>query len=150
MSELDHVLISLEQRHAENILSGTKQVELRRRAMHLKAGTIVWIYVKVPVGRVIGYVQASEVHWLAPSTLWRRFANVCGLTRGEFFAYFDGVPKGCALGLQQPRRLTGSMSLADLRHIDAEFQPPQFFMRLVPSSALGRFIIERQQSEVVA
>lgn len=23
------------------------------------------------------------------------------------------------------------------RHIDAEFQPPQFFMRLAPSSALG-------------
>ncbi|WP_045566959.1 transcriptional regulator [Burkholderia ubonensis] len=149
MNEPDHVLISLEQRHAENILSGTKQVELRRRAMRLKAGTIVWIYVKVPVGRVVGYVQAGDVHWLAPSTLWRRFANVCGLTRGEFFTYFDGVPKGFALGLQEPKRLMGGMSLADLRYIDSEFQPPQFFMRLVPGSPLGQFIIDRQGNAAV-
>lgn len=146
MNEPDHILISLEQRHAENILSGMKLVELRRRAMKLKAGTIVWIYVKVPVGRVVGYVQVSDVHWLAPSTLWRRFANVCGLTRGEFFAYFDGASKGFALGLQQPKRLMVGMSLADLRRIDAEFQPPQFFMRLAPGSRLGHFIIDGQKT----
>jgi hypothetical protein len=34
----DHILISLEPRHAENILEGRKRVELRRRAMNVISG----------------------------------------------------------------------------------------------------------------
>ncbi|MEX3895135.1 transcriptional regulator [Paraburkholderia sp. BR10954] len=136
MEHPEHVLISLEERHAENILAGTKHVELRRRAMNVKEGTVVWIYVKVPVGRVIGYARVSAAHSLAPSTLWRRFASVCGITRREFFQYFDGATKGFALGLQDPQRLTGSISLTELRQISAGFQPPQFFVRIAPGSPL--------------
>jgi predicted transcriptional regulator len=102
MDETEHVLISLEERHAENIFAGKKHVELRRRAMNVKAGTIVWIYVKLPVGRVVGYAKVSAAHSLAPSSLWKRFAGVCCITRSEFFAYFEGLSKGFALGLQDP------------------------------------------------
>ncbi|NML34691.1 transcriptional regulator [Paraburkholderia antibiotica] len=136
MEHPEHVLISLEERHAENILAGTKHVELRRRAMNVKAGTVVWIYVKLPVGQVIGYARVSEAHSLAPSTLWRRFANVCGITRREFFQYFDGVAKGFALSLHEPRRLAGSISLTELRQASAGFQPPQFFTRIALGSPL--------------
>ncbi|OLL31832.1 transcriptional regulator [Burkholderia sp. SRS-W-2-2016] len=136
MEHPEHVLISLEERHAENILTGTKHVELRRRAMHVKKGTVVWIYVKLPVGRVVGYAKVSEAHSLAPATLWRRFANVCGITRKEFFQYFDGVSKGFALGLHEPQRLAGSISLTELRQVSEGFQPPQFFTRIAPGSPL--------------
>jgi predicted transcriptional regulator len=132
----EHVLISLEARHAENIFAGTKHVELRRRAMNVSAGTVVWIYVKLPVGRVVGCARVSAAHSLAPSTLWKRFADVCGVTRREFFDYFDGRPKGFALGLQDPRRLAGAVSLTELREASAGFQPPQFFIRLAPDGAL--------------
>lgn len=136
MEHPEHVLISLEERHAENILAGKKHVELRRRAMNVKAGTIVWIYVKLPVGRVVGSAKVSAAHSLAPATLWRRFANVCGITRSEFFEYFDGRPKGFALGLHDPQRLAGSVSLMELREASAGFQPPQFFIRIAADSPL--------------
>jgi predicted transcriptional regulator len=136
MEHQEHVLISLEERHAENIFAGTKHVELRRRAMNVKAGTVVWIYVKLPVGRVIGHAKVSAALSLAPSTLWRRFATVCGITRTEFFQYFEGVSKGFALGLHDPQRLAGTVSLTELRQVSAGFQPPQFFIRIAPDSAL--------------
>jgi predicted transcriptional regulator len=136
MEQPDHVLISLEERHAENILAGTKHVELRRRQMNVKAGTIVWIYVKLPVGRVIGCAKVNAAHSLAPATLWRRFANVCGITRQEFFDYFEGRSKGFALGLHEPERLSGTVSLTELREASAGFQPPQFFIRIAPDSPL--------------
>lgn len=136
MDETEHVLISLEERHAENIFSGKKHVELRRRAMNVKAGTVVWIYVKLPVGRVIGCARVSASHTLAPSTLWRKFARVCCITRQEFFDYFEGVSKGFALGLHEPQRLAGAVSLFELREASAGFQPPQFFARLPSNSPL--------------
>nr|WKF59656.1 hypothetical protein HUO10_004167 [Paraburkholderia busanensis] len=140
MENPEHVLISLEQRHAENILAGTKHVELRRRAMNVKAGTVVWIYVKLPVGKVVGCATVSGAHSLSPTTLWRRFANVCGITRREFFDYFNGISKGFALGLHDPQRLAGAVSLTELRQASAGFQPPQFFSRIAPDSPLLRAI----------
>lgn len=130
MNNDEHILISLEERHAENILSGLKHIELRRRPMNVKVGTTVWIYVKLPVGSVIGKARVSASYSLAPSTLWRRFSAVSGLSRGEFFEYFSGVPKGFALALECAERLSRSAPLEVLRHASSGFQPPQFFVRL--------------------
>lgn len=134
MVNAEHILISLEERHAENIFSGRKHVELRRRPMNVQVGTTVWIYVKLPIGSVIGKARVSGFHCLAPSTLWRRFSAVSGLSRGEFFEYFDGVSKGFALALEGAERLSQSASLGALRRASLGFQPPQFFMRLEKGS----------------
>ena len=60
----------------------------------------------------------------------RRFGSVSGLTRAEFFDYFDGVAQGVALVLQDAERLGTSLPLDMLREITDGFQPPQFFARL--------------------
>jgi predicted transcriptional regulator len=126
----EHILISLNDRHAENILSGRKQVELRRRTMNVESGTIIWIYVKLPVGSIVGCAKVVNVHSSSPSTLWRRFGSVSGLSRSEFFDYFKGVTRGVALELEGAERLHNSLSLEEIREIYVGFQPPQFFARL--------------------
>ena len=140
MIDTGHVLISLEERHAENIFSGLKQVELRRRSMNIPAGTTMWMYVKLPLGRVVGSVRVRDFCSFAPSTLWRQFAEISGLTRNEFFTYFDGVSRGFALELEAPQRMPVGVSLKELRSVAAGFQPPQFFLRLPPDGAVLRAI----------
>lgn len=130
MTSNAHALISLEDRFAEGILNGTKLVELRRRSMRLEPGTTIWFYVKVPVGQVIGSARVHSTHSLAPSTLWRRYGDVSGLSRSEFFEYFAGVDRAFALVLNQPKRLEASVSLEALRRLNGSFQPPQFFQHL--------------------
>lgn len=130
MNNEEHILISMDERHAENILSGLKRIELRRRPMNVKVGTTIWIYAKLPVGSVIGKARVSAFYSLAPSTLWRRFSSVSGLSRGEFFEYFSGAPKGFALALECVERLARSTPLEELRLASSGFQPPQFFVRL--------------------
>lgn len=130
MGNGEHILISLAPRHAENIFSGRKQVELRRRAMNVAPGTTVWIYVKLPVGSIIGRVKIVGIHASSPAALWRRFGSVSGLSRGEFFEYFNGVAAGVALVLENAQRLHRSLSLDALRELADGFQPPQFFARL--------------------
>lgn len=143
MDSTEHILISLDGRHAEGILSGQKHIELRRRAMNVNVGTTVWIYAKLPVGSVIGKAKVSGFHTLAPSTLWRRFSAVSGLTRGEFFDYLEGVSKGFVLALEGAERMPAPAPLEALRCVSSDFQPPQFFMRLEQGSALLKALESR-------
>lgn len=131
-----HALISLEERFAEGILKSTKRVELRRRPMRLEVGTTIWMYVKVPVGTVVGSVQVRSLHALAPATLWRRYGDVSGLARSEFFDYFSGVEKGFVLVLGNPMRLPEPIALERLRTLNSGFQPPQFFQHLAGDGPL--------------
>lgn len=125
-----HALISLEERFAEGILNGEKLVELRRRPMRLSVGTTIWMYVKMPVGKVIGSAEVGSMHSLAPTTLWRRYGGVSGLSRTEFFQYFEGTKHGFVLVLNKPRQLNSPVPLERLRLLKRAFQPPQFFQHL--------------------
>jgi len=126
----DHILISLEPRHAENILEGRKRVELRRRMMNVTIGSTVWMYAKLPVGSIIGRAIVAAIHVLAPAILWRRFGAVSGISRSEFFEYFADRDQGIALELSDCRRLSHAFDLEALRRFHRGFQPPQFFTRL--------------------
>lgn len=132
----DHILISLEPRHAENILEGRKRVELRRRAMKVSVGSTMWIYAKLPVGSIIGRAIITAVHVLSPAMLWRRFGSVSGISRGEFFDYFADRDEGIALELSDCRRLVHAFDLQSLRRFHRGFQPPQFFTRLQRHASL--------------
>src|SRR5258707_7742252 len=79
--------------------------ELQQSDALRNTSTTVWIYVKMPVGSIVGCATVTGLHTLAPSTLWRRFGTVSGLKRHEFFEYFSGLPKAFALGLSEPTQL---------------------------------------------
>lgn len=140
MAEKGNVLISLEKKHAENILSGKKHVELRRRSMDIEPDTVIWIYVKKPLGAVVGYARVVDGYSYAPSTLWNKFSKVSGLTRQEFFSYFNGVSKGFALALTEAERLPRPITLESLRKGSDGFHPPQFFMRLTSDDRVLRLL----------
>lgn len=146
MTPSSHALISLEERFAEGILNGLKLVELRRRPMRLSVGTTIWMYVKVPVGKVVGSAEVRSMDSLAPRTLWRRYGDVSGLSRVEFFDYFEGVNRGFVLVLDKPKRLPNCVSLDRLRTLSGAFQPPQFFQHLDGEGALVTAFIEGSES----
>jgi predicted transcriptional regulator len=130
MARRQDILISLASRYAEKIFSGEKQVELRRRTMNVAPGATVWIYVKLPVGSIVGKATVESIHASSPDTLWRRFGRLSGLTREEFFDYFAGVSVGVAIVLEGAKRLRRALSLTVIREAAKRFQPPQFFLRL--------------------
>lgn len=139
----NHVLISLDERHANNILAGTKTVELRRRSMHVPPGSHVWFYVKKPVACIVGYAVAGERFSAAPNAVWRRFGEVSGLERKEFMDYFVGCKEASAMTLVQPTRLVHSVRLDELRASVPGFHPPQFYARMDVDSPLRALLTER-------
>jgi predicted transcriptional regulator len=132
MTDAQHILISLEPRHAENILSGRKRVELRKRPMNVHVGTTVWIYAKLPVGSVVGKAKVCAVHAATPASIWRRFGKDTGITKQEFSAYYGEATQAAVLVLEDTTRFEKAISLAHLRETTGAFYPPQFFTRLRP------------------
>jgi predicted transcriptional regulator len=130
MSAPGHVLISVEERHAENILSGAKQVELRRRSMKIAPGASVWLYAKVPVGSIVGFATVRQIHRLSPTAIWDQFGALTGLSRRELYKYFEGVKQGFVLELTGAQRMRSSIPLEILRGLSEKFQPPQFFVNI--------------------
>lgn len=130
MQPIQHVLISLDKRHATNILAGTKQVELRRRTMHVEPGSTIWFYVKKPVGAVVGFATVGTTFSAAPSTVWRKYGSVSGLSKSEFMSYFDGAVVASAMALSGSKKLKKPVTLDALREAMPGFHPPQFYCRL--------------------
>lgn len=130
MAKPEHILISLAPRHAKNIFDGIKHIELRRRPMNIEPGTIVWIYVTLPVGVLMGRAKIAALHTAAPDSLWRRFGAVSGLAKNEFLGYLNGLAQGVVLVLEDVKTLREPLSLEALRHIAEGFNPPQFFIRI--------------------
>lgn len=130
MADSEHILISLAPRHAKNIFDGVKHIELRRRPMRVVPGTIVWIYVTLPVGALMGRAKIAALHMASPSSLWRNFGAVSGLTKSEFLGYLDGLAEGVVLVLEDVKSFREPLSLKALRNISKGFNPPQVFMRI--------------------
>lgn len=139
----EHLLISLEERHAVNILAGKKRVELRRRAMHVNEGDLVWFYVKKPIGAIIGYAVVDSCTISTPSSAWKQFGRVSGLLKPEFLSYFDGTTSAFVLQLASPNTLKRPVLLDALRAALPKFHPPQFYCRLPKDSALRNLLMRR-------
>jgi predicted transcriptional regulator len=116
--------------------ASTGCIELQQSDALRNTSTTVWIYVKMPVGSIVGCATVTGLHTLAPSTLWRRFGTVSGLKRHEFFEYFSGLPKAFALGLSEPTQLASPIPLSKLRDMAGGFHPPQFFANVASDGPL--------------
>ncbi len=130
MYERDNILISVHQRHAMNMMSGDKTVELRRRPLRVAPGTRVWIYSKVPRGSVEAVGTVDHIAASSPGQIWKEFGDQTGISQREFFEYFSGSETAYAIVFQEVQRLDRPLSLQEIRKHSSKFQPPQFFVWL--------------------
>lgn len=132
MSDCPDILISLAPAYTRAILEGTKTVELRRRKVHAKVGTRIWLYSKVPTARVEGTARIERLQEGDLNGLWAEFSGEVGISKMEFEAYFTGCNKGYAIVLAGACAVTPAPDLKAMRRKLGGFHPPQFFKRLEP------------------
>ncbi len=133
---MNDAIISIKPRHVENILSGAKTVELRTRSMNLPAGSRLWVYTTLPVGKVKLSTEIDFVEILPPKTIWKKYGeNIC-ISKNEFDLYTEGRELVSAIGLRNVTPLGKDICLKTMRRYEENFQPPQFFSMLHPDRAL--------------
>lgn len=134
MNNPGDILISVEERHATNMLSGNKSVELRRKQLNISPGTRVWVYSKLPRGQVQALAVVEAVVADTPRKIWNLYGAQSAISKSEFDAYFAGAKTGYAIIFQEVRPLAPILSLSSIREKISHFHPPQFFKRLTHGS----------------
>jgi len=121
---------------------GVKSVELRRRRLHMPAGSRIWFYVKLPVRAVALIARLESIGEVARSRVWSLYGERLGFARRDVDLYLDGCQWATVLELRGVRDIAGA-TLNELRQIEPDFNPPQIARRLLPDGVLHRLLVER-------
>jgi predicted transcriptional regulator len=120
-------LISVRPRFAEMIFAGSKTVELRRVCPKVAAGDLALVYVSSPAMELRGSFEVGKIITESPTALWKKVGKKSGVTRTEFFAYFQGKKQAHALVIKRAWKLDAPVCLTTLRRRKGGFRPPQNF-----------------------
>ena len=117
---------------------------MRRKAPRVKPERAL-IYESSPTKRLVAWAVVEEIIKEELGQLWNSTKHSNGVTKEEFFDYFQGLDEGFAIKLGSPRALRAEWSLQRLRE-EFEFRPPQNycfpkeeFLREVNPSPKGLF-----------
>lgn len=113
---------------------------MRRRRLNVEPDSLIWIYTKLPRGKIelVGRIEATVSG--APAGLWNTYGARTGLTRAEFFDYLSGCRIGHMILIDNLRELINRPTLAQLRRQSANFQPPQFAKFIESAETLSRVL----------
>ena len=123
------LLVSIQPKYVDLILSGAKRVELRRRFDAGAAGCPMLIYATLPVGAVVGWTTVQTVQHLPLEELWSKVGDFAAVNRADFLSYFSGLTHGYGLELGSVERYRSQVSLSELRYIHS-VSPPQSYRYL--------------------
>lgn len=93
-----NILLSIHPEYVEKIISGIKKYEYRKRLPKEKVSKI-YIYSTKPICKVVAEVEIDDVLVLPPNELWNMTKLDSGLSRKEFFGYFNGSSTSSAFKL---------------------------------------------------
>jgi predicted transcriptional regulator len=119
------VLLSINPNHVENIFSGAKTYEYRRKIFTRPGVSTVLIYCTRPVAKLVGEFEIARILRDNPRKLWRRTHEGSGITKEFFERYFDGVDIAYALEIGEVRKFPISIRPTEMFE---NFHPPQSYM----------------------
>ena len=92
-----NVILSIKPKYCQAIIEGRKKYEFRKRIpKHWKAARFL-VYASSPVQRIIGEFTSSEIVNASPDEVWSRCGLDGGISKEEFFSYFEDKESAIAL-----------------------------------------------------
>jgi predicted transcriptional regulator len=129
-------ILSIKPVYANQIMAGTKKVELRKSAMGLNAGDVVLVYNSAPEQQIAFWFQIASVEACSVDEMWARHQASLGIDYQDYLAYFSVIPTavGLHVGEVQP---VSPIALARIEELVPGFVPPQGLIWL--RDDIGRF-----------
>lgn len=103
-------MVSIHPEYAEAILSGEKRVEFRKKPV-ARDVTHVVLYATKPVSAVVGAFSVASQQTCSTECLWDRFAEVGGIERSKFDAYFGSYSCGTGICIGSVYKVYEQLSL---------------------------------------
>ena len=118
------VLMSVKPPYVDMIVSGSKTVEIRKRAVRVPPGARIWIYATSPRRQVVASARLEEVALDTADEIWRAFGDRAGIDRSGFDAYVGDSRLVAALALTEVTELDVPLCP---RSETRAFRPPQSY-----------------------
>ncbi len=126
------VILSIKPQYSQQIISGHKTVELRRRfPVNVPNGTLAYIYSTSPTRALTGVATIKGVMKRPLDEIWSMYSKVACIKKQDFDNYFSGLDHGFAIVFSEARPLRRAIDLPELRD-RFNFEPPQSFLYARP------------------
>lgn len=116
------ILLSINPEYSSQILQGTKKYEFRRQIAKRQVDEIV-IYSTFPEMKVVGSVKVNAVIQNTPEKLWEETKDFAGISKENFFSYFEGKNNAFAYKLGDVIEFNPPQRLVDY---DVKVAPQSF------------------------
>jgi predicted transcriptional regulator len=120
-------MFSIKEKYSTKIFNKEKKVELRRSNVKLNRNEICYIYTTSPIMKVTGYFIVEKTIRLPLDKLWKLTKNCAGVTKEEFFSYFEGLKEGTAIVFKKVHKFQNATALAEIKIYKKDFRPPQSY-----------------------
>jgi predicted transcriptional regulator len=97
------ILLSINPKHVESILNGTKRYEFRKRACKRRVEKIL-IYSTNPIMRVVGEAEVEEILIDAPEIIWKKTEKKSGIDKTFFDQYYEDRDQAIAYKLKNVKK----------------------------------------------
>jgi predicted transcriptional regulator len=129
-------LISIKPVYANQILDGTKTIELRKSPMGLSQGDVVVVYSSAPEQCLAFWFRIKAVEVLPVEEMWNLRHSQLGIEYRDYRTYFDGASIAVGLHIGEVHEIA-PIPLRDLVKLVPGFVPPQGIIWL--RNDLGKF-----------
>ena len=106
------LLMSINPKHVDNILAGTKKFEYRKNKCKEKIDSII-IYSTSPIMKVVAEVEVKDVIEDTPQMVWSMTRTAAGIDKSFFDRYYLGRDIAVAYVLGEVRKFSVPKYLAD-------------------------------------
>jgi predicted transcriptional regulator len=120
------VLMSIHPKFVDEILSGRKKVEFRKKRFSSDVSHVV-VYATNPIKQVVLVFSIKNITVDNPLYLWDRYSKVAGICKENFLLYYKESRYGTAIEFDEIFKLDKPLSLSE---IGVFSRPPQSYQYL--------------------
>lgn len=100
MSAKRNILMSIKPKFVEEIMTGQKVFEFRKRICKPEKVERVYIYSSSPMKKIIGSFELNTVLEGLPEEIWERCSEGAGISKSYFMEYYENKEKAYALKIE--------------------------------------------------
>jgi predicted transcriptional regulator len=135
------LVMSVKPDRAEQIMAGSKTVELRKRFSKQWEGEKINVYATAPLMSLVGEAKIHSIIVDDPQEIWRKYGDEIGCSRLEFDEYVSDANVMYAIELNEIRPYRSAIPLTQLsRLIKEELVPPQSYFTLEKNKAWAKAV----------
>lgn len=121
-----YLFIAVKPEYANKLISGKKDIELRKMKPNVQPGDYVIIYASAPVKAVVGFGKVKSIIMCSPQEMWNKHSERLGIDIQGFYSYYNGYNNAVGIEFEMIKPVA-PIGLLELKNVDPNFHPPQIY-----------------------